>query len=384
MTDKAPRQSGPATRAVQALGWEDDVTGAVVRPVHVATTFARDDQYELPDGRTYGRDGNPTPEQPEALLADLEGAHSAMLFASGLAACTAAFHCLSQGDHVIAPKTMYHGTYVWLKKYPPAWGIDVTFIEPGNLTQMKEALRPGKTKIVWIETPSNPTWLVTDIAGAAEIAHSVGAQLIVDSTCATPALSQPLSLGADIVCHSATKYLNGHSDVLAGALAAKEDTELWQKIREYRLLSGAVLGAFDAFLLLRGMRTLFVRMERHCENALRVAQFLSEHPAVTQVRYPGLESDPGHNLAAMQMRGGFGGMLSFHVKGGAAGALKACSGLVLIKRATSLGGVESLIEHRYSIEPAETKVPEDMLRLSVGIEAAEDLIADLKYALDAL
>lgn len=384
MTDKDQDGLHPATRAAQALGWEDGVTGAVVPPIHTATTFARDADYQLPDGRVYSRDGSPGPEPAEALLASLEGAADAALFASGLAACTAPFHCLKSGDHIVAPATMYHGTYVWLKRYPPAWGIDVNFVEPGSIEAIEAALRPGKTRIVWIETPSNPVWSVTDIAAAAEAAHRAGAILIVDSTCATPVLTQPLALGADIVCHSATKYLNGHSDVLAGVLATARKDAFWDSIRQQRALSGAMPGALESYLLLRGMRTLYVRVERQCQNAMAIADFLAHHPAVTRVRYPGLGSDPGHAVARRQMQGGFGGMLSFDVAGGAEAALKLAGGLTLIKRATSLGGVESLIEHRHSIEPPETNVPPAMLRLSVGIEAAEDLIADLDRALAAL
>lgn len=370
----------PDTVLAQGLGWEDDETGAVVPPVHLTTTYARRPDYSLPDGRSYARPDGKAVLQAEAMLAALEGAAEAISFGSGLAACTAPFHALRSGDHVVVPASMYHGTFSWLKTFPPAWGIDVDFVPSGDMAALGAALKPGSTKLVWIETPSNPSWIVTDIAVAADLAHSAGAMLAVDSTSATPILTQPLSLGADLVCHSATKYLNGHSDVLAGMLACREASEYWQRIVLHRSLSGPVLGSLDAYLLTRGMKTLHLRVARSCENAQVIADFLASHTAVSSVRYPGLEGDPGYAVASRQMSGGFGGMLSFHLAEGRQAALDFCSRLQLIKRATSLGGTETLIEHRHSVEPPETGVADDMLRLSVGIEAAEDLVSDLSQA----
>lgn len=377
------------TMLAQALGWEDEATGAVIPPIQVTTTYARRPDYTLPDGRSYVRDGSAAVVQAEATIAALESAVEALTFSSGLAACTAPFHALSSGDHVVAPASMYHGTVVWLRTFPPAWGIEVEFVEPGSVEAIAAALKAGRTKLVWIETPSNPVWAVTDIAAAAEAAHEAGAMLAVDSTAATPILTRPLDHGADIVCHSATKYLNGHSDVLAGVLAVREHSPLWARIREHRLLAGPMLGALDAYLLTRGMRTLHLRVARQCENAMLMARHLTNHPKVAAVRYPGLPSHPGHETAKRQMTGGFGGMLSFHLKGatveeGRRNALKVCAGLRLIKRATSLGGVETLVEHRHSIEPPETRAPPDMLRVSAGVEHGPDLVADLDAALAAL
>lgn len=373
----------PDTVLAQGLGWEDEATGAVVPPVHLTTTYARNEAYDLPDGRSYIRPDGKAVLQAEAILAALEGAAAAISFGSGLAACTAAFHALKAGDHAVVPASMYHGMFSWLKTFPPAWGIDIDFIPPGDMAALEAALKPGKTKLVWIETPSNPTWIVTDIAMAADLVHAAGAVLAVDSTAATPLLTRPLALGADLVCHSATKYLNGHSDVLAGMLACREETEFWQRIVTHRALAGPVLGALDAYLLTRGMKTLHLRVARQCENAMAIAVFLKSRPEVSNVRYPGLQDDPGHVVARQQMTGGFGGMLSFHLGGGRQAALDFCGGLRVIKRATSLGGTETLIEHRHSVEPPETGVADDMLRLSVGIEAADDLIADMTAAFSA-
>ncbi len=373
----------PDTVLAQGLGWEDEATGAVVPPVHLTTTYARNEAYDLPDGRSYIRPDGKAVLQAEAILAALEGAAAAISFGSGLAACTAAFHALKAGDHAVVPASMYHGMFSWLKTFPPAWGIDIDFIPPGDMAALEAALKPGKTKLVWIETPSNPTWIVTDIAMAADLVHAAGAVLAVDSTAATPLLIRPLALGADLVCHSATKYLNGHSDVLAGMLACREETEFWQRIVTHRALAGPVLGALDAYLLTRGMKTLHLRVARQCENAMAIAVFLKSRPEVSNVRYPGLQDDPGHVVARQQMTGGFGGMLSFHLGGGRQAALDFCGGLRVIKRATSLGGTETLIEHRHSVEPPETGVADDMLRLSVGIEAADDLIADMTAAFSA-
>jgi len=264
-----------------------------------------------------------------------------------------------------------------------ASGIALTFFEAGDLLTLKSALRPGATALVWIETPANPLWTVTDIAAAAEAAHRVGAMLAVDNTAASPVLTRPLKHGADLVFESATKYLNGHSDVLAGALVAPDTgTDLWQQLIVERHSAGPILGAFEAWLLVRGMRTVHLRVRQACTSALEIAEALRDHPKVERVRYPGLPEDRGHAVAAQQMEGGFGGMLSFEVQGGAEAALRVVSRLCLIIPATSLGGVESLIEHRATIEGAHSDVPPGLLRLSVGIENPDDLIADLVHALE--
>jgi cystathionine gamma-synthase len=371
----------PETRAAQALGWEDPASGAVVPPIQLSTTFTRRDDYG-PRDAVYIRPDSPTAAHAEAVVAELEGAAEALSFSSGMAACTAAFHALESGDHVVCARTVYHGVVGWLEQFAAARGISYSWVPNDDLDALRAALRPGETKLVWTETPANPMWCVTDIAAAAEIAHQAGALLAVDSTCATPVLTRPLELGADFVCHAATKYLGGHSDVLAGMLAAKADGPLWQRIKAHRIFAGPMLGAMDAYLLTRGMRTLFLRVERQCANALAVAEFLAEHPKVARVRYPGLPGDPGHAVAVKQMTGGFGGMLSFEVEGGREAAIAVALACRVFKPATSLGGVESLIEHRKTSEGAiATETPDGLIRCSIGIEAATDLIADLDQAL---
>lgn len=371
----------PATIAAQALGWTDAATGAVVLPVHVATTFQRDPDNRYRRGRSYGRADNPTYDQPQALLTALEGGADSLLFSSGMAAAAAVFQSLPRGAHIVAPKVMYWGLRNWLKNFAEDWGVAADFVDATSLDAMRAAIRPGQTRLVWIETPANPLWSVTDIAGAAEIAHAAGALLAVDSTAATPVLTRPLALGADIVMHSATKYLNGHSDVIAGSLTTALKDAFWERLVAMRSGGGAILGGFEAFLLLRGMRTLFARVERACRSAQQIAETLAAHPRIEEVLYPGLPTHPGHATAARQMAGGFGGMLSIRIKGGAEAAIAAAARVELWQRATSLGGVESLLEHRASIEGEGSPVPPDLLRLSVGIEHPQDLIAAFDAAL---
>jgi cystathionine gamma-synthase len=380
----------PETIAAQALGWVDDATRAIAPPIHTATTYLRDPDNQYRSGRIYARDQNPTFDQAEAVLTALEGGHASLLFASGMAAGTAVFQALAPGDHVLAPKVMYWSLRNWLATFATQWGLDVEFVDMTDVDALRAAIRPGRTRLVWIETPANPLWSITDIAATCEIAHSAGAVVAVDSTVATPVLTRPLTLGADIVMHAATKYLNGHSDVIAGTLTTRENSPLWQKIRPLRAQLGAVLGPFEAWLLTRGMRTLFPRVRTACASAQRIAEHLSAHPRVLEVLYPGLPSFHGHAAAARQMHGGFGGMLSIRVRGvdgtptsGEAAAIATAARVELWKRATSLGGVESLVEHRASIEGVGTPVPADLLRLSVGIEDPGDLIADLDAALAA-
>ena len=370
----------PETLAAQAMGFVDETTKAIVPPVHFATTFLRDPDNQYRHGRSYARPKNPTFEHPEALLAALEGGAEALTFSSGMAAATAVFLALKPGDHVVAPRVMYWGLRKWLLTYATEWGLEVELVGV-KTDEIAAAVKPGKTKLVWVETPSNPTWEITDLAAAAEIAHRAGARLGVDSTVATPVLTKPIAFGADIVMHAATKYLNGHSDVVAGALITAKKDEFWDRVVAVRTNLGAILGSLEAWLLLRGMRTLYLRVERACRSAQRVAEHFADHPRVGSVLYPGLPGHDGHALAARQMSGGFGGMLSLRVKDGEAAAIATAARVALWKRATSLGGVESLIEHRASIEGPGSPCPPDLLRLSVGIEDVGDLIEDLEQAL---
>ena len=368
----------PATLAAQALGWEDETTGAVVPPLHVSTTYARDADYGKRQGRSYLRDDGPSQAHAEAVVQALEGGAAALSFASGIAACTAPFHALRQGDRVAVSRTIYHGVLSWLQLFGPERGLRVEYFDAGDVAGLGALLAGGDTRLVWLETPANPTWAVTDIAAAAKLAHRNGAVLAVDSTAATPVLTRPLALGADMVCHSATKFLNGHSDLLGGMLVtADAESALWQRIGDHRLYAGPVLGSFEAHQLVRGLRTLYLRVPRQCENALALAQFLQGHPGVEMTHYPGLIADPGHSVASRQMKGGFGGMLSFRVHGGREEAIAVANRARLFKRATSLGGVESLIEHRKSSESDVTDTPQNLIRLSAGIESVDDLIADL-------
>jgi cystathionine gamma-synthase len=373
----------PESIAAQGLGWIDEKTKALAPPLQPSTTFIRDEDNQYRAGYVYARDQNVTFDQVEAVLAALEQGHAALVFASGMAAATAVFQALAPGDHVLAPKVMYWSLRNWLRGFASQWGLRVDFVDMSDRDEVAGALRKGETKLVWVETPANPLWTVTDIAATCEIAHAAGAAVAVDSTAATPVLTQPLALGADVVMHSATKYLNGHSDVLAGALVTREDSPLWQRIRPLRSQLGGILGTFEAWLLLRGMRTLYPRVRQHCASAQKIAEHFASHAAVAEVLYPGLPRFPGHALAARQMKGGFGGMLSIRVRGGEAAAIATAAKIELWKRATSLGGVESLVEHRASVEGAGTPVPGDLLRLSVGLEDAGDLVTDLDAALRA-
>lgn len=373
--------AAPETLAAQALGWIDPVTKGTVPPVHMSSTFLRDEDNQYRSGRGYIRADNPAFDQAESLLSALEGGAASLLFASGMAAATAVFLALKPGDHVIAPRVMYWSLRNWLASSARDWGIEVDFVAMDKPSELRAAIRPGSTRIVWIETPANPLWTITDIAATAEAAHAAGARLVVDSTAATPVLTQPIALGADVVMHSATKYLNGHSDLAAGTLTTRHDDEYWKRVKALRMQHGALLGSLEAWLLLRGMRTLFLRVRQSCATAQALAERFASHPKIAAVLYPGLPEFPGHAVAARQMRGGFGAMMSIRVKEGEAAAIAAAARVLIWKRATSLGGVESLIEHRASIEGAGTPAPPDLLRLSVGIEALDDLYDDLDQAL---
>ncbi len=382
MKPDSPASLHPDSIAAQALGWIDEATRAITPPIHVSSTYLRDPDNQYRSGRVYARADNPAFDQAEAVLCELEHGEQALLFASGMAAATAVFQALKPGDHVLAPQVMYWSLRHWLMTFATQWGLQVELIDMSSPAAVQAALRPGQTKLVWIETPANPLWTVTDIAATAQLAHAAGALLAVDSTVPTPVLTQPLALGADIVMHAATKYLNGHSDLIAGALVVRQkDGQTWQRIRKVRAQIGGTLGSFEAWLLLRGMRTLHLRVRAACASAQRIAEHFSNHEHVVEVLYPGLPGCQGHDVARAQMHGGFGGMMSIRVRGGEAHAIAVAARTRLWKRATSLGGTESLIEHRASVEGAGTPAPPDLLRLSVGIEHVDDLIADLEQAL---
>jgi cystathionine gamma-synthase len=381
MTQSKPSGLQPRTLAAQALGWEEPETHGVVTPIHVATTYIRDPDNQYRNGFVYGRPDNQTVKQAEAVLAMLEEGKEAMVLGSGMSAATAVIMALPAGAHIIAPTIMYWALRNWLMNDAPTYGYTTSFVDTADLAAVKAALQPGKTKLIWLETPSNPLWTLADIAAISEIAHAAGAICAVDSTVATPVFTRPLTLGADIVMHAATKYLNGHSDVVAGALVAREANDFWAKVRRVRSMHGQILGPFEAFLLMRGMRTLHVRAEAQARAALSLAEKLKAHPLVADVLYPGLTTHPQHALAVRQMQGGFSGMLSIRVKAGEQAAISTAARVAVWKRATSLGGVESLIEHRASIEGAGSPCPTDLLRLSVGIEAVDDLYADIDRAL---
>ena len=373
-----------STLAAQALHLIDEATGAVVPGIEPASTFARGPDYEPMGAFNYARYANPTTQATEKVLAALDGGADALAFNAGMAAVVSLFETVRAGQHIAAPQIMYHGGQDWLRRLSETRGIALTLFDQTREGALEEALRPGETAVLWIETPVNPTWDVIDIERAAKAAHDAGAILGVDSTVAPPCTTRPLELGADIVFHSATKYLGGHSDLTAGALICAEANALWDEIKQVRKLTGGILSPFDAWLLLRGMRTLFIRFERASDNAMAIARALADHPRVAQVLYPGLESHPGHEIAKKQMRGGFGGMMSILVEGDAAAARRVATATKLFIPATSLGGVESLIEHRKSVEGPHSIVPPNLLRLSVGIEDVRDLIADLEQALEAI
>ncbi len=372
------------TILAQANHYINPSSGGIVPPIDPSVTFARDDDLELIGNYVYGRYANPTYEQLEGIICELEGGEAALFFASGLAAIAAVFESVNMGEHIVAPKVMYHGTVDWLKRISEKRNIELTLFDPSNPANLARSLIPGKTAIVWIESPINPSWDVIDIEQAANDAHAAGAILGVDGTAASPISTQALNLGADIVFHSATKYLNGHSDLNAGVLVTGEVNECWEEIVDVRRLTGGILGSFEAWLLLRGMRTLSIRWQRSCESAMQIAEFLEEHPAVERVLYPGLTSHPSHEVAKRQMTNGFGGMMSLQMKGGQDAAREFVSRAKVFVRATSLGGVESLIEHRRTVEGPHSEVPVNLIRLSVGIESVEDLIEDLRQALEGL
>jgi len=383
MTD-SHRRHGFATRAIHAGYRPDPATGAVNTPIYASSTFAQDGVGGLRGGFEYARTGNPTRAALEAVLAAVEEGRFGRAFSSGMSASDCALRAvLRPGDHIVIPDDAYGGTFRLIDKVFREWGVDHTPVHLPDLEAVRSAITAA-TRMIWVETPTNPLLSIADIAAIAEIGRGVGATVLVDNTFASPALRQPLTLGADIVLHSTTKYIGGHSDVVGGALITDSE-ELDAKFAFLQNGAGAVPGPFDAYLTMRGLKTLEVRMRRHCDNATQVAGFLAGHPAVSQVLYPGLAEHPGHEVAARQMRG-FGGMVSVRMRGGAEAAHKLCSRTEIFILAESLGGVESLIEHPGAMTHASTagsqlEVPDDLVRLSVGIEDPADLLSDLREAL---
>jgi cystathionine gamma-synthase len=368
------------TLAVHAGHLPDPATSAVTTPIHLSTTFQREADGSMPHGWIYSRYANPNRASLEQCLAALEGGVAAAAFSAGNAATMTVLQALSPGDHVILPVAAYFGTLKLANDLFTRWKLDFSIVDTSDVRAVESALEK-ETRLVWIETPSNPLLSITDIQRVAELARARGAWTCADNTWATPVLQRPLDLGCDLVMHATTKYLGGHSDVLGGALVARESGELWQRIQAIQTSGGAVQSPFDAWLIMRGVRTLPYRMRAHCANARAVADFLVAQPGVEAVHYPGLRSHPAHAVAARQMSD-FGGMLSVQLRGGKEAALRAKSRVELFTRATSLGGPESLIEHRWSVEGAGSRAPENLLRLSIGLEHPDDLIADLAHALD--
>ncbi|MSZ76299.1 MAG: cystathionine gamma-synthase [Actinobacteria bacterium] len=378
-------KSGFETRAIHA-GYEPDaMTGSVIPPIYATSTYKQDGVGGLRGGYEYSRSGNPTRTALEGNIAALEEGERGFAFASGLAAEDTLIRSVCRpGDHVVIPDDAYGGTYRLFDKVERAWGIVHSPAPVSDIDAVRAAIRPGETKVVWVETPTNPLLNIGDIEALAALAHDAGALLVVDNTFASPYLQQPLTLGADAVVHSTTKYCGGHSDVVGGALVVR-DLDLAERVGYHQNAIGAVAGPFDAWLTLRGLKTLGVRMDRHCDNAERVVDYLLDHEAVEQVIYPGLESHPGHAVASRQMKR-YGGMVSFRVVGGVDQALAVCEQTEVFTLGESLGGVESLIEHpgrmtHASVAGTDLEVPADLIRLSVGIETVDDLIADLDQAL---
>jgi len=377
-----PEALQPETLAVHARRGDDAATGALVAPLHTATTFARDADGGYARGYIYARNHNPNRDALEHALAALEGGAAAVAFASGHAAASALLHTLRPGDHVLVPQDVYYGLIEMLTQVYARWGLSTSTVDMTDLDAVRAALRP-QTRLVWVETPSNPLLRCTDIAAVVQVcaAQQTGIRVVADNTFASPVLQHPLALGCDMVVHATTKYLGGHSDLVGGVVIAREADEHVDALRTVQILGGAVPAPFDCWLLLRSLATLPQRIATHCANAMRLAQYLAGHPNVSAVHYPGLTSHPQHALAARQMRD-FGGMLSFEVAGGKDAAMQVAARVKLFTRATSLGGVESLIEHRASIEGAASRTPQSLLRVSAGLEHADDLIADLAQALD--
>jgi len=367
------------TICVHAGTGPDPVTGAIAPPISLSTTFERDADGEFRRGFKYARDLNPTRQALEQAMAVVEGGAAALAFASGQAATAAVFQALKPGDHVILPDSIYYGTPKLVHEMFVPWGLQATTVPMNDLAAVRAAVREG-TRLIWVETPSNPLLTITDIEGVVAIASQTGAMVVVDNTWATPVGQRPLELGADIAMHASTKYLGGHSDVMGGVLVARDDNEFFARVRSVQHTAGGIASPFDSWLVHRGLKTLAWRVRAQTENATAVTAFLAAHPTVSAVHYPGLASHPGHEIARRQMRLS-GGMASFEVRGGRPEAMSVASKCQVFTRATSLGGAESLIEHRASVEGPSTRAPESLLRLSIGLEHADDLIDDLTRAL---
>ncbi len=370
------------TRAVHSGRRIDPSTGAVTLPIHLTTTFERSPTGEYPTGFSYSREGNPNRNALETCLAEIEGGKEAIVFSSGLAVATAVVQGLEPGDHIVAPDDVYWGLRKVIGDVFGKWNIQVSYVDMSNLDAVRAAIQPT-TRLLWVETPSNPLMKITDLAGIAALARGAGPNVITvcDGTFATPILQRPLECGIDMVAHSTTKYISGHSDVVGGALITKHDNYLFERARKSQKYGGSVPSPFDCWLSLRGIDTLPYRVRAHSENATAVARFLNGHAAVERVHYPGLPEHPGHDIAARQMSA-FGGMMSFQVRGDRERAMQAAARCELFIRATSLGGAHSLIEHRASVEGPTSKTPQNLLRLSIGLEHPDDLIADLASALE--
>jgi cystathionine gamma-synthase len=379
MANSKIRKMQIETQAVHAGRQIDPATGAVTPPIHLSTTFERDPSGEYPLGFSYAREGNPTRQSLEECLAVLEGGKEALVFSSGLAVATALLQGLEPGDHIIAPDDIYFGLRQMIRDVFGKWPLEVTYVDMTDLAAVRAAAKPA-TRLVLIETPSNPLMKITDLKAVAAIARGANAISVCDATFTTPVLQRPLDWGVDMVWHSTTKYLGGHSDMTGGALITLYDNYLFERARKSLMLGGAAPSPFDCWLTLRGVSTLPWRMRGHCANAAAVAGFLESHPAVERVSWPGLTSHPGHEIAASQMSG-WGGMLSFQVRGGREAAIAVAARVRLFIRATSLGGPHSLIEHRASVEGRGTQTPQNLLRLSIGLENSDDLIDDLRQAL---
>ena len=378
---KSNQKLSAKTRVAQALRYIDPETGAIIPPIQSSATFARDENYETRKPYWYKRDGNETTSHAEAMIADLEEAKDTLLFSSGMSAATAVIDHLEEKSHVVVPKAMYHGVLHQFKTYEKKGRLSVSYYKAGDLNELSEVINHN-TSLVWAETPNNPDWAVTDIRKAADITHKHGAKLLTDCTGTPPCATRALNFGADISMHAATKYLNGHSDVTAGALSVRDTGPYWEDIALIRKLQGTVLQSFDAFLLIRGMRTLFLRVERATENALQFANHFNGHKLIERVLYPGLLNHPEHKVQKVQTEGLYGGMMSIIVKGNEQTAIDVARFCNVFYPATSLGGVESLIEHRATVSGPDFPVHPNLLRLSIGIEDASDLIKDLEQALE--
>ena len=373
-----------STKIAQALHFSDPETGSVVPSIDHSATYSRDENYEPRQAYWYRRDGNKTTQLAEEIISELENANASLLFSSGMSACTAVLEMLPAEAQIAVPRVMYHGVLGQIQSFASKNRIRVDYYEAGDLASMESVIKNGVTQLVWVETPNNPNWEVTDISSASELAHKAGAKLIVDATATPPTMTKSLDLGADISFHSATKYLNGHSDISAGALSFNQQSSMYENLFTIRKLHGTVLNSQDAFLLIRGLRTLFLRVEKNSQNAMLLAKHFNNHEFIEKVLYPGLETHPNHQIAKHQTNGQFGGMLSVIVKGSQTDAINVVRNCKVFYPATSLGGVESLIEHRKTVSGDDFPVHENLIRISAGIEDPVDLINDLEQALNTV